>query len=80
MMERDIKACFFDIDGTLIDHEGGSVMPQSTKESLCALREKGVKLFVATVRPSAPPHGPQPGGYPAAGGDCEKGKISLPDH
>lgn len=51
MMERDIKACFFDIDGTLIDHEGGSVMPQSTKESLCVLREKGVKLFVATGRP-----------------------------
>ncbi len=50
-MEREIKACFFDIDGTLIDHEGGSVMPRSTKESLCALREKGIKLFVATGRP-----------------------------
>lgn len=49
-MKREIKACFFDIDGTLIDHEGGSVMPQSTKESLCALREKGVKLFIATGR------------------------------
>lgn len=45
-----IKACFFDIDGTLIDHEGGSVMPESTKRSLHALREKGVKLFVATGR------------------------------
>lgn len=50
-MEREIKACFFDIDGTLIDHEGGSVMPRSTKESLYALREKGIKLFVATGRP-----------------------------
>lgn len=49
-MGREIKACFFDIDGTLIDHEGGSVMPPSTKESLCTLREKGVKLFVATGR------------------------------
>lgn len=49
-MGHDIKACFFDIDGTLIDHEGGSVMPLSTKQSLCALREKGVKLFVATGR------------------------------
>lgn len=49
-MNREIKACFFDIDGTLIDHEGGSVMPVSTKESLHALREKGVKLFVATGR------------------------------
>ncbi len=49
-MNREIKACFFDIDGTLIDHEGGSVMPASTKESLYALREKGIKLFVATGR------------------------------
>ena len=49
-MKREIKACFFDIDGTLIDHEGGSVMPASTKESLHALREKGIKLFVATGR------------------------------
>lgn len=49
-MDREIRACFFDIDGTLIDHEGGSVMPRSTRESLHALREKGVKLFVATGR------------------------------
>lgn len=49
-MGKMIKACFFDIDGTLIDHEGGSVMPESTKKSLHALREKGVKLFVATGR------------------------------
>lgn len=49
-MKPEIKACFFDIDGTLIDHEGGSVMPASTKESLQVLREKGVKLFVATGR------------------------------
>lgn len=49
-MENMIKACFFDIDGTLIDHEGGSVMPESTKKSLHALREKGIKLFVATGR------------------------------
>ena len=47
-----IKAVFFDIDGTLVDHyacEGGMV-PESTVLSLRALRSKGVKLFVATGR------------------------------
>lgn len=45
-----IKAVFFDIDGTLIDHEHGSVAPESTLDSLRAMRRKGVKLFVATGR------------------------------
>lgn len=49
-MENTIKACFFDIDGTLLDHGHGGIMPPSTVESLHALREKGVKLFVATGR------------------------------
>lgn len=45
-----IKAIFFDIDNTLLNHDGGGVMPASTKKSLTVLREKGVKLFVATGR------------------------------
>ena len=45
-----VKAVFFDIDGTLLDHGRGGVMPDSTKRSLHALRDKGVKLFVATGR------------------------------
>ncbi len=45
-----IQAVFFDIDGTLIDHGHGSVVPASTTATLCALRRKGVKLFVATGR------------------------------
>lgn len=45
-----IQAAFFDIDGTLIDHEHGSIVPASTLESLWALRRRGVKLFVATGR------------------------------
>ncbi len=45
-----IKAVFFDIDGTLLDHGHGGVMPASTQQSLFRLREKGVKLLVATGR------------------------------
>ena len=34
-----VKAVFFDIDGTLLDHspEGGSQMPASTRRALKAL-------------------------------------------
>ena len=46
-----IQAVFFDIDGTLLHHgEEGSQMPPSTRASLFALRQKGVKVFVATGR------------------------------
>ena len=44
-----IKAIFFDIDGTLVSFNTHEV-PESTKECLKKLREKGVKLFVATGR------------------------------
>lgn len=44
-----IKAVFFDIDGTLV-HAKTKIMPPSTRECLPLLREKGVKLFVATGR------------------------------
>lgn len=48
-----IKAIFFDIDGTLVSFNT-HVVPQSTIESLNILREKGVKVFIATGRhPSA---------------------------
>lgn len=49
----DIKAVFFDIDGTLtsfVTH----VVPDSTIEALNALRDKGVKIFICTGR--APSH------------------------
>ncbi len=45
-----IKAVFFDIDGTLLDHDHGSVMPPSTLASLKALRKRGVKLYIASGR------------------------------
>lgn len=44
-----IKAIFFDVDGTLVSMTTRAI-PQSTLDSLQALREKGVKLFVATGR------------------------------
>lgn len=50
-----IKSIFFDIDGTLISFKTHK-MPESTKKALNALREKGIKLFVATGR--APYHLP----------------------
>lgn len=48
-----IKAIFFDIDGTLVSFKT-HLVPLSTIESLNILREKGVKVFIATGRhPSA---------------------------
>lgn len=44
-----IKSVFFDIDGTLISFKTHK-MPESTKKSLNLLREKGIKLFIATGR------------------------------
>ena len=44
-----IKAIFFDIDGTLLSHQSGSV-PASTRESIRQLKEKGIKIFAATGR------------------------------
>ena len=44
-----IKAIFFDIDGTLLSHNTYSV-PESTKEALRLLKEKGILTFIATGR------------------------------
>ncbi|MCD7938211.1 MAG: Cof-type HAD-IIB family hydrolase [Tannerellaceae bacterium] len=44
-----IKAIFFDIDGTLVSFNTHRV-PESTVNALRALREKGIKLFIATGR------------------------------
>ena len=48
-----IKAVFFDIDGTLIDFLTHT-MPESTLRALELLRQKNVRLFLATGR--APKH------------------------
>ena len=45
----DIKAVFFDIDGTLVSFKTHKVT-QSNIEVLDALRRKGVKVFISTGR------------------------------
>ena len=47
---QNIKAIFFDIDGTLVSFKTGRV-PKSTQAALTALRRHGVKLFIASGRP-----------------------------
>ena len=44
-----IKAIFFDIDGTLVSFKTHEV-PSSTRKALAALRQKGIKIFIATGR------------------------------
>ena len=44
-----IKAVFFDIDGTLVSFNTHKVS-DSSKEAMKLLREKGIKLFIATGR------------------------------
>ena len=46
---EDIKVLFFDIDGTLLDHDTG-IIPQSAIEALEEVRAKGIKTVVATGR------------------------------
>lgn len=44
-----IKALFFDIDGTLVSFATHAI-PSSTREALEQLRQRGVKLFIASGR------------------------------
>lgn len=45
-----IKALFFDIDGTLVSFNTHKI-PTSTIEAIGRVREKGIKVFIATGRP-----------------------------
>ena len=44
------KIAFFDIDGTITNHEDGSI-PHSTIEAIKALKNKGIRVVAATGRP-----------------------------
>ncbi len=44
-----VKAVFFDIDGTLVSFNTHKV-PESTRDAIRQLREKGIKVFIATGR------------------------------
>lgn len=45
-----IKAIFFDIDGTLVSFKTHNI-PQSTVEAIGQVKQKGIKVFIATGRP-----------------------------
>lgn len=45
-----VKAIFFDIDGTLVSFHTHTIS-ESTRQALAAVREKGIKVFIATGRP-----------------------------
>ena len=49
MNTPEYKAVFFDIDGTLVSHRTGSI-PDSAKEAVLALHERGILLFLSTGR------------------------------
>lgn len=46
---RDIKAAFFDVDGTLVSI-GAHVIPKSTRRAISKLREKGIRTILSTGR------------------------------
>lgn len=48
-MRNKIKAIFFDIDGTLVSFKTHTV-PQETIDAIKELRERGIKVFIATGR------------------------------
>ena len=49
MTQCDIKAIFFDVDGTLISHRKHAV-PTSTIRAISRLRKQGILTFIATGR------------------------------
>lgn len=50
MTKRNIKALFFDIDGTLVSFKTHTI-PQSTLDAVHRVRQNGIKVFIATGRP-----------------------------
>lgn len=49
LKKTNIKAVFLDIDGTLISFKTNTI-PESTHKAIQSLREKGIKVIVATGR------------------------------
>ncbi|WP_291530763.1 Cof-type HAD-IIB family hydrolase [Bacteroides sp. UBA939] len=47
-----IKALFFDIDGTLVSFNTHAI-PESTIEAIATAKAKGIRIFIATGRPTA---------------------------
>lgn len=51
---KQIKALFFDVDGTLVSYQNHRIHPQDLK-TLAVLHERGIKLFIASGRDFAIP-------------------------
>ena len=49
MEKPNVKAVFFDVDGTLLSHRTGRI-PDSARETVLRLHEAGVLLFLSTGR------------------------------
>lgn len=45
----DKKIIFFDLDGTIVDHKTHSI-PKSTIEAIKLVKDRGIKVFIATGR------------------------------
>lgn len=48
-MDSGIRAVIFDVDGTLYDYKTHTV-PLSAQEALCRLRERGIRILIASGR------------------------------
>lgn len=48
-MNKNTKAIFFDVDGTLVPY-GSHSIPEEVDNSIRAARQKGIKVFVSTGR------------------------------
>ncbi|MDE6297720.1 MAG: Cof-type HAD-IIB family hydrolase [Muribaculaceae bacterium] len=48
-MDKNIKALFFDIDGTLVPYGLGKI-PEEVSAAIAEVRRKGIKVFIATGR------------------------------
>lgn len=71
-----IKAAFFDIDGTLVFHTTGFVIPESARKALIELRQCGVKLFICTGRPRVQLTDEMQNGFEGFGGPFD-GYITM---
>ncbi len=47
--DLQVKAVFFDVDGTLLSHNTNSV-PRSTRDAVFALQAEGIRTIVCTGR------------------------------
>ncbi len=74
-----IKAAFFDVDGTLMSHKTHSI-PESARQALKSLQEKGIRCVVATGRNLGELKKLPVGDIPFDGYILMTGQIVLDEH